>query len=160
MLLLDQKSLLSGKMAPLVAIIFAWLRSRLVSDEEIVASVALLVMFDTLTGLVRYWRAGQFSSRGVGKLFTKVGVYAVMMMLASLVNQIAKTHPGFVDFALSWFGGGLYAFIVGREALSILENLATIEPTLAPRWILRRLAQFNEDGQPGSDITSNPNPQN
>ncbi|MCA8831965.1 bacteriophage holin [Hymenobacter pini] len=119
------------------------IRQYLFDDWQFLGFLMVLIVVDTITGVFRSWRQRQVSSRAFSRIFTKVLIYLALLVLAHVMTNF--TVHGKVNVLFQWFDTFIYSAMMAREALSLLENLAGIEPTLIPKALLKRLAQFSED---------------
>lgn len=127
------------------------------SDISFLLPLTIMVMLDTATGLVKHWKFRTVSSHSYGKLFTKILIYlAVLMVTTLLVNLKVNGESANI---YGWVDDFVFASLLLREAISILENLSAIRPDLFPTQLLKRLRQFENDGRTlrpgfGSDASS------
>jgi phage-related holin len=124
---------------------FQQLFAKYIFDSwEFAAFLAVAICVDTITGVWAAYKRNNIASNTFGKVFTKIILYALfLVVLHGLANfnddPISKT-------VFSWLNSAGYAAVIGREALSIVENIGKIKPDLIPRWIGRKLKSYNEDG--------------
>ncbi|SHL26362.1 bacteriophage holin [Hymenobacter psychrotolerans] len=121
------------------------IRQYLFDDWEFAGFLFTLIVVDTATGVLRSWRQHKVSSRAFSRIFLKVLIYMVLLILAHVMTSFKV--QGEENMVFKWFDTFIYCAMMAREALSVLENLAAIEPTLIPKALLKRLAQFSEDPQ-------------
>lgn len=124
------------------------------NDWEFLPFVIVLVILDTLTGVWKSLKHGSFSSYSFGGFMTKVILYAVYLFVLHGLTSFSSKDS--VMSLFSWVEQLGYAAIVVREAVSIIENIGAIAPNLLPKWILKRLRQFDENGEFRPD-QQNPN---
>ncbi|QIX60873.1 phage holin family protein [Hymenobacter sp. BT18] len=122
-------------------------RQYLFDDWQFLGFLFTLIMVDTGTGLLRSWRQRNVSSRAFSRIFLKVIIYLAMLVLSHIMTHF--TVHGEQNVIFKWFDTFVYSVMMAREALSLLENLAAIEPTLIPKALLKRLALFAEDPDAG-----------
>lgn len=115
----------------------AWDRDHVVS-WELITGLATLIIIDTFLGVWKHTKLGTISSSGFGSFAGKVIIY---VLFEKTVEQIAGIK------ILEWTGDVLISALLIREAISIIENMASIRPELIPGWILKRLKDFDEDGK-------------
>lgn len=114
-------------------------------DWEFLPFVIVLVILDTLTGVWKSLKFGSFSSYSFGGFMTKVILYAIyLFVLHGLTNFSSKDS---VMSLFTWVEQLGYAAIIVRESVSIVENIGAISPKLIPTWILKRLRQFDKNGE-------------
>lgn len=134
--------LLGWMLAPLT--LFA--ERYLFNDWQFAASLAVVVACDTSLGLLLAWQRKQVSSHGFARLFNKLVVY--FFLLISTHTVATFRIQGEVNDLLRWADSLVYSAIMAREFLSLLEKTAALGIFQPPRWLLRRLALFDDDGRP------------
>jgi phage-related holin len=133
------------------AAISAIFNKYIFADWDFGFVLALFVLLDTSTGIWKAWKLKRVSSHKLGGVFTKIVLYAVVLMV---VHGLTNFSGG---DRLLWVKDGVYLGLLVREGLSILENVSRINPNLVPKWLLVRLSEFDEQGKP---IDNPSNPQN
>jgi phage-related holin len=114
----------------------AFIRDHVVS-WDLVTGLLTLLMVDTFLGVWKHAKRGSLSSSGFGKFAGKVIIY---WLFVKVVDKIAGAT------LLSWTGDVMISALMVREAISIFENIAYLYPELVPKWILRKLKDFDEAG--------------
>jgi toxin secretion/phage lysis holin len=114
------------------------------SDWEFLIFLTIVVILDTVTGVVKAWKNGNVSSEGFTGVILKVFVYSVFVILIHVMQSFS--HKPLVIATFDWIGTFGYAAVIVREAISIIENLGAIQKGLIPEWILRRLKDFDDNG--------------
>jgi toxin secretion/phage lysis holin len=125
---------------PLLAIV----QKYIFADWEFLRFLGVLIVVDTGLGVQRRWVAHAISSRGFSRLFKKAGIYLALLVLTHVLSSF--TVHGEVNLFFKWFDTFMYSCMMAREALSILEHAALLEPRLVPRALLKRLALVSEEG--------------
>lgn len=108
------------------------------SSWDFALVLAIFVAIDTATGVWKAWKLKTVNSHRLGGMLTKLVLYAIVLTVSH----------GMVNFGsenLAWAQEGIFAFLLVREGLSILENVSVIHPGILPKWVLKRLAQFQEE---------------
>jgi toxin secretion/phage lysis holin len=118
-------------------------RQYFFADWQFAGFLFTLILVDTATGVLRSWQKKQVSSRAFSRIFIKCLVYLLLLILAHVMTSF--TIKGEVNVVFQWFDTFIYCAMMAREALSVLENLATVAPELVPKVLLKRLALFSED---------------
>lgn len=85
------------------------------AHKEALLTVFLLIVLDTVTGVIKAVKAGGISSREFFSVAAKLLIYSILMACASLVD---RTLP--VSIAMPV----MYTFLAATEGLSILENIS------------------------------------
>ena len=108
-------------------------------DWTFLSSLGMLILVDTVFGVQHHWAARSIGSRGFSRLFKKVGIYLGLLVLTHQLTGY-QVHGEVNGVFSSWFDKFMYACMMAREAVSILEHLAGLEPRLVPKLLLKRLA--------------------
>jgi toxin secretion/phage lysis holin len=122
-------------------------------DKAFIAFCSCLVL-DTLTGITKGIKSGEFSSRRMREGFaTKVG-YLIVIILATVLDRLMPDGAPILRTIALWF----YIFVEGS---SVIENLAQMGVPI-PQAIVDRLAvikgksggvaKLNKDGHFDEDI--------
>lgn len=160
-LLLNLLAPVSAKTVPSLALglaltpVLALVEKYLFNDWNFLASLAVLIMVDTCFGVQHHWVAHSISSRAFSRLFTKCGIYMGLLVLTHVLTTYQVR--GEVNGAFTWFDKFMYACMMARETLSILEHIAAIEPRLVPQALLKRLALISDQG-PDAALAADPSP--
>ena len=113
------------------------------SDWAFLRFLAVLVILDTLLGFIKHYRSHDVSSRAFGAIANKLLVYTTVMILSNVVSHYSIN--GVEQTYLQWFGTFCCTALIIREVLSIIENVEAIYPGFFPKWIIRRLKDFDSD---------------
>lgn len=100
-----------------LAFLFAYLASVFKGNYDILVSLYLMILIDTITGVYVAIRAQTVSSRGFYRVAIKCLVYFAMLLISRLVD---KHCP------LNLSSTIMDSFLVITEAISILENLGKL----------------------------------
>jgi toxin secretion/phage lysis holin len=118
------------------------------SDWDFLGFLLVLILVDTIMGVQRSWVQRTVSSRGFSRIFIKLCVYANLLILTHVMTHFTvRNEPNQI---FKWFDYFMYSCMMAREALSILEHIAFIEPRLVPKLLLKRLALISEEGLAGT----------
>lgn len=131
--------------AGLLSLALHYLEKYIFNDWAFLGFLAILVMMDTLTSMVKNWKNKTVSSQGFSKVFLKVLLYGAFLILIHGMKSYEVN--GERNALFTWIDDIGYAAIMAREALSIIENIAAVYPGLIPLWFTSRLKQFNEKGE-------------
>lgn len=115
------------------------------TDWRFLCFMAVLIFLDTVTGVAKAAKRGVVSSAGFTGVILKVFVYAVFLIVLNALESFSEKAA--IQFAFEWVGSLGYAAVIVRESISILENLGALDDTLIPKWILKRLKDFDKDGK-------------
>lgn len=113
------------------------------SDWAFLKYLIVLVTIDTILGVVKHYKTKDLSSKAFGDLGSKLLVYTSVMIMANVLTHFSV--GGEEQTYLQWFGTFCCTSLIIREALSIIENVEAIFPGFFPKWIIKRLQDFNSD---------------
>jgi phage-related holin len=125
---LSSTSVLTKVGAATVSFIFASVLKAL--TPSVIGTVVLLVLIDTITGLVVAVKKKKVSSKKWYKSLIKLSNYCALIIVGGLAGDISL---------LSWLSSTFLLLIVITELISILENISIIQPDLIPENIIRVL---------------------
>lgn len=117
------------------------------SDWEFAIFLTILIALDTITGIMRAWKQHNFTSRKLGEdLAVKITLYCVTLITVHVLSYftVDGKHPIFIVYVDTL---ALSGFMI-REAISVLENISVISPSMFPTYLLKRLKMFDENGKP------------
>ena len=114
-------------------------------DWDFLPFIVVIVVIDTITGVWKSWKRGDFSSYSFGGFMTKVILYALYLFVIHNLSNFSQKES--VQSLFEWVEQLGYAAIIVREAISVIENIGAISPNLLPKWILKRLRHFDENGK-------------
>lgn len=115
------------------------------NDWQFVTFLFILVIIDTLLGIVAAWNNRTFSAKGFGKFIQKVLIYSSFLVVTHVLTHF--TIEGKQNTLFTWIDSVCYSSIVVRECISIFENMALINPKLMPTWLLKRFKYFDRTGK-------------
>lgn len=125
--------------------IIQFIESYVYNDWGFLQTLLVLICVDTLTGFVKYWKLNQISSTGFGKLLFKLLTYSSVLIITHTMTEFKIR--GEVNQFFGWFDDLAYSAIMIREAISILENLGASKNKFIPKSILKKLIEFDKDGE-------------
>jgi phage-related holin len=118
------------------------------SDWEFAIFLFIMMMLDTFVGIWKHWIKKDISSEGFSHFFTKFIIYSITLILVH--NMTNYTEVGETNGFFGWIDNIIYALLMAREALSILESMVAINANLLPKWVrthlMRSLKEFDETG--------------
>lgn len=148
MISLDPKTTISLKVGVVLIPVFNILEKYIFKDWEFLAFLIVLIMVDTALGIYKHWKMKTVSSKGFSQLFEKILIYtAALVVTHVMTNFMVSGEP---NALFGWVDRLIYGAIMVREAISIFENIGAINSRLLPIWILKRLKQFDETGDPNA----------
>ena len=141
---MEQKTTLSLILGILISPFTMVVEKYLLSDLHLIINVLVLVIIDTILGVVYAWKRERISSSGFSGIFTKLLVYVVLIIA---VNQGHLNQPNAaVRTLMEWLDGFVYSLILIREMLSIFEKAALLGYFRLPMAIKKKLELFVEEG--------------
>lgn len=147
------KTLFSLRAAVVLTPVLVFVEKYLFKDWHFLGSLCVLIMVDTVFGVQHHWRAHSISSRAFSRLFTKCSIYLGLLVLTHQMTtyQVAGEPNG----VFTWFDSFMYAAMMAREAVSILEHMDGLVPGLIPQVLRKRLALV-ADGGPEAALPAAP----
>lgn len=139
------KTLLWIFTASLFAPFITFMESYVFCDWEFLKFLLILMVVDTITGFIKYFKLRAISSHGFGQLLLKIILYFSVLILTHVLTHF-KVH-GSVNVIFGWFDDFAYSALIVRESISILENFGVIMPGLIPKSILNKLREFDIHGK-------------
>lgn len=142
------------KAAPIGAILSMpvyLIEKYLYNDWDFAIYLSIVIVLDTFLGFYKNWINHTIWSEGIGGFFTKVIVYGCTLIVVHILVDF--TIGGDKQMAFSLWDTILYSIIMVREVTSVFENIAEINPKLIPKWIVKRLKDF--DSETGDKLGKN-----
>ena len=87
------------------------------------------------------FRSHNISSKGFSMVFQKFIVYTCALVTTHALVHFTVNNKTVVVF--QWFDYVIFSGIMVREAISIFENIAVIDPNAFPKKILKYLKDFD-----------------
>lgn len=112
-------------------------------NGPMLAFLLTLIFLDSVTGFWAAYRKSEVSSKGWAKFIDKLIVYFVLVGVTWWIMRLSKN----ILIGVLWTDDVILIALIFRELTSIIENLGKINPDLVPSWILKKLKQFNENGE-------------
>lgn len=100
-----------------------------------------MLAVDTMLGLVKAIIQKRISSKGFGMVLKKIIIYSSALITTSAMVKF--TVSGAPQAAFSFMNNMVFSAIMVKEAISIFENIAEIDPNVIPPFILKYLHKFN-----------------
>jgi len=105
------------------------------AHEQALLTVFLLIVLDTLTGVIKAAKAKKLGSREFFRVAIKLVIYSILMACASLVD---KALPLVIAMPI------MYTFLAVTEGISILENIGE-SGFPVPNQILNKLKVMQKE---------------
>jgi len=117
-------------------------------DWSFLLFMCLLVSIDTASGMLFAWKEHNFSSKKMQSLLIKIVVYGLTLVTVHIISAFTvKNQPNtMLADILPFMDSIMYSFLVFREVLSINENMGKLGYPMLPKFILKRFADFDENG--------------
>lgn len=134
----------------LMALSFSWGTVSLLFDKYIfndwkfLPFLVIAIGINTITGMWKALKLHNFSAFEMVPV-VKVIVYGLFLVIVHGLTYFSEIEA--VVIAFSWVQQTCYAGLIVRESVSSVENFGVIAPGLLPKWILRRLKDFDEHGR-------------
>jgi hypothetical protein len=131
-----------------------WLESKgLIPDGGQVFGVCALVLIDTITGVAAAVKRGErVRSKRMGHAAIKLLVYLGLIELSLLVTMAVPQGD-----LKTWVQALVFTVLSLTEAVSILENAATVWPRTGPIQAFARLLRVKRDDILDDGIINNSN---
>lgn len=139
--------------ANILAPVVVFINKYVFDDWHFVLSLIVLVGVDTALGVYKAWRLNCVSSASFGKIFNKLAAYCAVLIATHAAAHLQAN--GKAVSLLTWLDGLVYAAIVVREFISILEKAGALGVAV-PGWLLKRLRDFDAEGK-FQNPNTNPN---
>lgn len=110
---------------------FSWVFD---GGKEILYTIYLLILLDTILGCWLALRKNEINSRGFYTVTIKCFIYFIMIVVSRLVDK---------HLPIQMAAPIMDSFLVGTEAISILENIGALGFAV-PTALLKKLKNFNE----------------
>lgn len=123
----------------------AFFNTYMFDDWSFLVYLVVMIMIDTILGVWKALKYGILSSSRFGGMIIKAVLYAFFLIVVHNLTSFSSNEITRSIFA--WVEELCYAALLVREAISIIENTGAIKPDLLPKWILKRLKTFDENGQ-------------
>ncbi len=121
-----------------------WVEAYLFHDWSFLISLFILIAIDTITGVMKSVKQNVLSSMKFGRVFIKVLLYCFVLIVVNVLIsfKVGGSHPVVFD----WLEVFILTALMFREAISVFENVALIYPSLLPKFVMKRLEQFDGTG--------------
>jgi len=131
-------------------------------DWSFLLFMCLLVAIDTASGVLFAWKEHNFSSKKMQSLLIKIVVYGLTLVTVHIISAFTvKNQPNtMLADILPFMDSIMYSFLVFREVLSINENMGKLGYPMLPKFILKRFADFDENGLAKKNDNNNGTPTN
>lgn len=115
-------------------------------EYTLMLSIVIVVIIDTILGVMKAYKTKTISSKGFGQVISKILVYMLIMIAAN--QGFISTTSSTISELFKFISGTIYGTIMAREMLSIIENATLMGYIKLPKTLLSKLKYFNDDGLP------------
>jgi phage-related holin len=131
----------------------AYLQAKgLIPDGSLILGVVLMVTIDTITGI---WaatkREEKLRSKRMARVVTKLVLYLLLLEAITIASMLLPASD-----IRDWVQAVPVTALFMVELWSITENVNVIRPGLIPRWIQRKLQDYNDDGKMNDSVKEEP----
>lgn len=128
----------------IIAPFISFFEKNVFNDWQFAISLALIVSLDTVLGIFAALKLHRFSSVDFWPVVPKTLTYVAILFATHIASSYQVN--GEANTILSWLDSVVYAAIMVREMISIVENSGKLG-FIFPAWILKRLKDFDENGK-------------
>lgn len=143
MSLTDYKLALAISIGTVIGSIGSLVEIYLLAEYKLFINIFILVIIDTILGVIVAYKNKVISSSGFSKILTKLFVY-ILLIIAVNQGHINNPNSGIMALML-WVDNIVYGSILVREILSILEKASKLGIITIPAKLKERLAIFEDD---------------
>jgi phage-related holin len=129
------------------ATLYSWLKfieTYMYADWQFLNFLVVLVAINSLLGLYVQYKNHTLKWILVSLWFQKILIYACYLILVHIISHF--TIEGEKNQYFGWFNGIANAALIIRESIYILENMGAIRSGLIPKWLLKKLKQYDREG--------------
>ncbi len=149
--------LTNSKLLGFISVCAAFISKYLFADWSYTGFLLIVIFLDTVTGIWAAGKLGQIYSKSLRKQFCeKILQYGIALILVhGFSSHLVDGEPNPVlQMVVPYFKGFMYMLFYTAEAMSVDENLGKLGFKLFPKWIRKRMLNFNENGElPIKDFT-------
>jgi len=114
-------------------------------DWVFIGHLCVVMFLDTILGVLVAFKKKEFSSRGLGRVFTKIAVYFLVLVATHNAGDYFVSTG--LDFIVKVFDSTVYAAIILREYLSLIEKMPALGIWNPPEWLFKRMKIWYETGK-------------
>lgn len=147
----ELKSITVGKLLVVMSIsisipaITRFINQYIYSDWDFLIWLGVLISIDTCVGVANALCKHKFNPTLLTKVILKIALYSIALIVVHvLMNfRVNGSHPSAVNF----IDDSILTAMMAREAVSIFVKITIIKPDFFPKWYLKRLEFFDENGK-------------
>lgn len=125
--------------------IISFFEKYVYDDWTFLKFLFVICAVDTLLGILKALKQKNLSTKGFGMVLIKIIIYSSALITSHVLVSFTIHNNGTVLF--TWFDNVIFAAIIVKEAASIFENIAIIDPGVFPKSILKYLKDFDVTGR-------------
>jgi len=122
-----------------------YIRTFVFEDWVFAGHLLVIISLDTILGVWAALKKKNFSSVGFGRLFPKLLIYLVLLIATHNATFFFKSQGA--DFLIKMLDSTVYAAIVVREYISLLEKIAILGVWTPPKWLFEKMKIWYEEGK-------------
>lgn len=124
-----------------LSIVMYYIQKYLFDEWEFAGFLVILMVIDTLAGFIFAWKLKKINKDNFSKVFVKAFAYAAFAITVHVLTHV-KIGGNQIPF-LEYVDYLALSGLIVREAISILDKLAKLSPGLVPKWLRKRLKDFD-----------------
>lgn len=125
--------------------IFKIVEKYFFADWEFLKFLFVLVIGDTVLGFYKHFKHKTLSSKAWGKIINKLISYGSLLIVSHVLGSF--TIKGETIHSFGWLHTLVFASLMVKEGISIIENIGAINENLVPKWLLKKLKEFDKNGK-------------
>lgn len=114
-------------------------------DWVFVLNLIIVICLDTALGVALALKKRKFSSWGFGKVFSKIAIYGIVLVATH--NATLFLQKTAIKELITVIDSTVYAAIMIREFLSLVEKIPAFGIWKPPAWLFNRLQIWYDTGE-------------
>ncbi len=115
------------------------------NDWEFLIFLFIMIGLDTVLGFLKHYKRGTVSSKAWGKIISKIISYGGLLIVGHILAVFTVQGDNITSF--NWIRTFVYTSLMVKEGISIIENIGAINQSFIPKWLLKKLKEFDEQGK-------------
>ena len=103
------------------------------------------IILDTFLGAYRAKKQGKFKWGEFDRIIDKLISYMAILILVHVMTSFTVADKNVTIF--HWMRVAVFSALMVKEAYSILKNIAAMNKSYVPVWLLERFKQFDKSGK-------------
>lgn len=142
--MMDQRNWDSIKAATVASPLFYIIETYFFDDWEFLKFLLVAMLIDWIWGFALAWKARAVSQEGFQKFGKKLAEYGTLLILGHIMLNARSGGDPITVFG--YLTTTIHGYLLVREAISILEKIARVSPSLVPKWLLDKLKVYRDTG--------------